>query len=56
MYKRNFSVENDLFAIEDDNVNSSTSASIVACNAGWKFQHNDPDVTTVVADVSWNNK
>lgn len=43
MYQRNYSVDE-----EDVDLN----APIVACNAGWKFQHSDPDVTTVVADVS----
>lgn len=52
MYARNYSAENDdLTALNEYNV-TTIPFPVVPCQDGWKFEQNDPEATTVVADVS----
>ncbi|XP_032777660.2 beta-alanine transporter [Daphnia magna] len=51
MYSRNYSVEEDLTVLLQASGNlSSSDIPTVPCQAGWKFQNNDQETTTVVTE------
>ena len=53
MYARNYSAEENLDALFQHGGNLSSDIPTVPCQAGWKFQYNDQESTTVVAEVSF---